>query len=96
MVDNYYQLDFIIDEIRHFYLFDETCQGSVPQAIELFLESTTFENAIQLAISLGGDCDTTAFMVGSIAGQYYDIPDRVDEYNISKLSDDIKEVYKNL
>lgn len=51
-----------IDAIRPFYTFDETCQRAVSQAIELFLESTSFENAIQLAISLGGDCDTTKFI----------------------------------
>ena len=96
MIDNYYKLDFTIDEIRPFYSFDETCQGSVPKAIELFLESTSFENAIQLAISLGGDCDTTACMVGSIAGQYYEIPDKVNKYNLEKLSDDLKNIYTNL
>ena len=96
VVDNYYKLNFTIDEVRPFYSFDETCQGSVPQAIELFLESSSFENAVQLAISLGGDCDTIACMVGSIAGQYYEVPDKVNEYNISKLSDDLKEIYINL
>lgn len=35
-------------------------------------------------------------VAGSIAGQYYDIPDKVSEYNISKLSDDLKEIYINL
>lgn len=94
--DNYYKLDFTIDEIRPFYKFDETCQKTVKEAIEVFLESTNFENAIQLAISLGGDCDTISCMVGSIAAQYYDIPDKVDKYNINKLSDDIKKIYINL
>ena len=94
--DNYYKLDFAIDEIRPYYNFDETCQGTVPQAIELFLESSNFDNAIQLAISLGGDCDTTACIVGSIAGQFYDIPNKVNGYNQSRLSDDLLDIYNNL
>ena len=53
--EEYYSLDFTLDEIRDSYTFDATCQGSVPQAIVAFLESTSFEDAIRNAISLGGD-----------------------------------------
>ena len=49
-----------LDEIRNNYEFDEACQGSVPQAIIAFLESTNFEDAIRNAISIGGDSDTIA------------------------------------
>lgn len=35
--DNYYDLDFTIDEIRPTYKFDVSCQGSVPVALEAFL-----------------------------------------------------------
>ena len=47
--------------------FDVSCQGSVPQAIAAFLESTDFEDAIRNAISIGGDSDTTACITGGIA-----------------------------
>ena len=46
-----YNLERTIDEIRPTYKFNETCQGSVPEAIIAFLESTDFESAIRLAIS---------------------------------------------
>jgi len=49
---DYYELDFTLDEIRDTYEFDETCQGTVPQAIEAFLESTSFEDAIRNAYLL--------------------------------------------
>src|SRR3954469_19034930 len=39
---------------------DLSCQKSVPQAIRSFLESSDFETAVRLAISLGGDSDTLA------------------------------------
>lgn len=72
---NYYTLDFTLDEIRPTYEFNETCQRTVPQAIEAFLESTSFEDAIRNAISVGGDSDTLAAITGSIAEAFYGIPD---------------------
>jgi len=60
-----------LDEIRPSYHFDETCQGSVPQAIIAFLESTDYEDAVRKAVSLGGDSDTLACMAGGIAQAYY-------------------------
>lgn len=72
--ENYYPMNFTLDEIRPAYEFDVTCQGSVPQAIMAFLESTGFEDAIRNAISLGGDSDTIAAIAGSIAGAYYGVP----------------------
>lgn len=68
-----YNLYQTLDEIRLYYYFDETCEGSVPQAITAFLESDSFEDAIRKAISLGGDSDTLACMAGSIAQAYYKI-----------------------
>lgn len=72
--ENYYQLDFTLDEIRSTYEFNETCQETVPQAIEAFLESESFEDAIRSAISVGGDSDTLAAITGSIAEAFYGIP----------------------
>ena len=71
---HYYKLDFTIDGIRGNYIPNETCQQTVPQAIEAFLESTSFEDAIRNAISIGGDSDTIAAITGSIAEAYYGIP----------------------
>lgn len=72
--ENYYPMNFTLDEIRPAYEFDVTCQGSVPQAIMAFLESTGFEDAIRNAISLGGDSDTIGAIAGSIAGAYHGVP----------------------
>ncbi len=68
---DYYPLDFTLDEIRHSYEFNESCQETVPQAIEAFLESDCFEDAIRNAISIGGDSDTLAAITGSIAEAYW-------------------------
>lgn len=72
---HYYPLTETLDEIRPDYDFDVTCQGSVPQSIQAFLESTSFEDAIRNAVSLGGDSDTMAAIAGGIAEAYYGIPE---------------------
>lgn len=69
--EHYYDLSFTLDSIRDSYSFDGSCQGSVPQAIVAFLESNSFEDAIRNVISIGGDCDTTGAITGSIAWVYY-------------------------
>lgn len=73
--ENYYALDFTLDEIRGSYRFDVSCQGSVPQAIEAFLESCSFEDCIRNAISIGGDSDTIAAIAGGIGEAFYGIPE---------------------
>ena len=61
----------MVEEIRPAYAFDVTCQGSVPEAIACFLESTDYPDALRNAVSLGGDSDTQAAIAGSIAWSYY-------------------------
>lgn len=69
--NNFYELNFSIDEIRSSYKFSEACQDSVPQAITAFLESVSFEDAVRNAISIGGDSDTLGDIAGAIAWAYY-------------------------
>jgi len=76
-----YDLDTTVDKIRPFYSFDVSCQGSVPQAIVAFLDSTDFEDAIRKAISIGGDSDTIACITGSIAEAFYGgVPENIAEF----------------
>lgn len=85
-----YDLDQTIDQIRPTYKFDVSCQGSVPEAIIAFLESTDFENAIRLAISIGGDSDTIACITGAIAEAYYkEIPNDIIEKVLQLLPEDL-------
>ena len=82
----YYNLDFYqLDEIRDDYSFDVTCDGTVPYAIEAFIEATSFEDTIRNAISIGGDSDTLAAIAGSIAEAYYGIPDEIRSRAIKYL-----------
>ncbi len=87
-----YNLSRTLDEIRPDYGFDVSCQGSVPEAIIAFLESTDFEDAIRNAISIGGDSDTIAAITGSIAEAAYGIPEWIREKAISYLDESLKEI----
>lgn len=69
-----YDLSRTVDEIRPGHSFNETCQETVPEAITCALESTSFEDAIRNAISLGGDSDTLAAIAGPIAEAMHGIP----------------------
>lgn len=87
-----YNLQRTCDDIRPTYEFDVTCQGSCPEAIIAFLDSTDYESAIRLAISLGGDSDTIACMTGGIAAAYYGIPVWMIEKAVKYLPADMIEI----
>lgn len=81
-----YNLSRSLADIRPSYRFDVSCQGSVPEAIIAFLESTDYESTVRLAVSLGGDADTQAAIAGSIAAAFYgEIP-----------ADILKKAYKHI
>ena len=90
----YYGLDMTCDWLRKTYYFDETCQGTVPQAMTAFLESTDFEDAIRLAISIGGDSDTLAAITGSVAEAYYGVPADIQEKAESYLDESLGQILK--
>lgn len=89
-----YDLSMSLDSILKDYEFDETCQGSAPQAIVAFLESTEFEDAIRNAISIGGDSDTIAVITGSIAEAAYGISEDMKEMALSYLDEPLKDVLR--
>lgn len=91
-ISKYYTIDFTIDEIRPLYDYDITCQGTVPQAMQAFFESGSFEDAIRNAISIGGDSDTLAAITGAVAEAYYGIPSDLKETALSYLDDRLLEI----
>ncbi|MDR2441372.1 MAG: ADP-ribosylglycohydrolase family protein [Planctomycetaceae bacterium] len=85
-----YNLSRTLGEIRSDYKFNESCQGTVPEAMIAFLESRDFAHAIQLAISIGGDSDTIACITGSIAEAYYrEIPIELIKFANEKVTDEM-------
>ena len=95
---HFYPLHQTVDEIRPRYRFDETCQGTVPQAITAFLESVSFEDALRTAVSLGGDCDTLTDITCAIAWPFYARSGldatmvRLRDEALALLHDDLREI----
>jgi type I restriction enzyme M protein len=89
---HYYSLNFTLDEIRETYQFNETCQETVPQALQAFFESTDFEDAIRNAISIGGDSDTVAAICGGVAEAYYGIPTEIRKQALTFLDESLMEL----
>ena len=87
-----YALDFTLDQIRDGYTFDVSCQGSVPQAIEAFLEGDGFEDTVRKAVSLGGDSDTIGAISASIAQARYGVPPEIEREVRARLTDDLLEI----
>ena len=88
-----YDLSRTLDEIRPAYRFNESCQGTVPEAIIAFLESMDFEDALRNAISLGGDSDTLAAITGSIAEAAYGIPESIRTAAFGHLDQRLYDIY---
>ncbi|MCB4791976.1 MAG: ADP-ribosylglycohydrolase family protein [Elusimicrobia bacterium] len=85
-----YDLSSTVEDIRPDYTFNGSCQGTVPQAIIAFLDSTDFEDALRNAVSIGGDSDTLACITGGIAEAYYgSVPDHIKEWVKKILEPDL-------
>ena len=74
--------------------FDETCMDAAPLSFHLLSQASSFEDAIRLAISHGGDSDTIGAIVGSIAEARFSIPQEMKEKALSYLPNDMKDIWK--
>ncbi|QDT18234.1 ADP-ribosylglycohydrolase family protein [Alienimonas californiensis] len=93
-----YDLNRTLAEIRPRYCFDVSCDGSVPEALIAFLESTDYESAVRNAVSLGGDADTQAAIAGAVAEAFYQrttgvgVPAAIAAEVRKRLPDDLTDV----
>lgn len=92
---NYYQLDYNLEDLQRNYTFSSKASNSVPQALYIFLVSNSFEDSIRKAISIGGDTDTIAAIVGSISESYYGIPKDIKEKAKPYLKDYMYDLLKD-
>lgn len=88
----FYALEQTLDDIRPTYSFTSDTAHSVPEAIEAFLESTSFTDAIANAVSLGGDTDTQGAMAGAMAEAYYGIPEEIKAKAMTYLPQGMQDV----
>ena len=87
-----YDLSRPLDQIRPDYHRVESCQETVPQAITAFLEAPSFEEAVRLAVSLGGDADTLAAIAGSMAQGRFGVPEPIRRQATARLTSAILQV----
>jgi len=77
--NNYYDLDFDLEDLQRNNTFSSKASITIPQAFYIFSISTGFEDSIRKAISIGGDTDTIAAIVGGLSESYYGIPNKLIE-----------------
>ena len=70
-----YVLDASVDTYRKTNRFNETCQKTIPVAMQCFLEGKDFEDVLRNSISVGGDSDTIAAIACSVAEGFYGVTD---------------------
>jgi ADP-ribosylglycohydrolase len=89
----HYDMNRTVDGIRLGYAFDISCQGTVPEALIAFLDSTSYEGAVRNAVSLGGDSDTLACIAGGIAQAFYGgVPEEIESQARRRLPADLAAV----
>ena len=81
-----------LSKLRRPIRFDETCPGTVPYCVALALSCRSWEAAVRRAVALGGDCDTTAAVAGTIAGGAYPVPETVRQETLRRLPSDLRKV----
>ena len=65
--------------------FNYTCSDTIDICLYSFFNSNTFDDSIRLAISFGGDTDTNACIVGSMAEAMYGISEDLKQKALEKL-----------
>lgn len=56
------------------------------------MESCDFEDALRIAVSLGGDSDTLAAITGSIAEAFYGVPEELRQECRQRLTPELAEI----
>lgn len=81
MERDYYTTEHTVDEYRDIIRGhgDETCQVSMPEALQCFYEGESYEDVIRNCISIGGDSDTLAAIAGGIAEAFYGVPEELKQ-----------------
>jgi ADP-ribosylglycohydrolase len=81
-----------VDAIRGSYGFDETCDGTVPEALICALEASDYEDAIRNAVALDGDADTLACITGGIAEALHGLSGAIADEARARLDHDLLRV----
>lgn len=72
-----YNLNVSYNQLKKQHKNECICQRSVPASLICWLNSSSYEDCIRKAISLGGDCDTEGSIAGALAAVKYDVDDNL-------------------
>lgn len=75
--------------------FNYTCNDTIDICLYSFFTADSFEESIRLAISFGGDTDTNACIVGSMAEAMYGIDEELKRKAMKKLPIEFKTIIKD-
>lgn len=96
MVDTYFKYDynFDLDTLRDNMTFNYSCDDTMPLVLYCIFNSDSFDSAIRLCLSLGGDTDTNCCIVGSIAEYMYGMDEELKVSVNNYLPDEYKLVLR--
>ena len=78
----------------HITKFNYTCIDTLDICLYSLFNATNFEESIRIAISFGGDTDTNASIVGSMAEAMFGIDKKLESQALSKLPKNFKKIIK--
>lgn len=86
----HYPLDYTYKGLLKDYKFDVSTEGSIPQAIWVFLNTKNFEDCLRTAVSIGGDTDTICAIACALAENHYKhIPLYIVKECLDRLPDEM-------
>lgn len=77
-----------------FTKFNTTCNETIGNCLYALYISNSFEEAIRNTILMGGDTDTNACIVGSMAEALYGINDELKRQALEKIPNDFQKILK--
>lgn len=86
-----YNLAGSADELRQGSPPGTSADSSVPEAIACACLADDYEQAVRLAVSLGGDTDTVACISGGIAEAWFGVPKDIARNTLGYLTSDLLE-----
>ncbi len=96
MIDARYKYDynFNLDTLRENMKFNKTCDDTMPLVLYVIFNTNSFDEAMRMMLSLGGDTDTNCAIVGSIAEALYGMDDSLKSKVDLYLPDSYQKVLK--
>ena len=92
--ESIYKLLNIELKTNEFKKFNSTCHETIDNCLYVLYHSTSFEDAIRTIISYGGDTDTNACIVGSMAEALYGVPSSLVEKANKKIPEEYIKVLR--